>query len=246
VPMLRELPTRRVLVVAPALDEVGKIGRVVSGVLAMRTNLPELDCLVVDDGSRDGTAAEARAHGGLVISHARNLGVGAAIRTGIEYARQHHYGVVCVISGDDQHDASDLPAVIEPVLRGEVDLAQGSRYLRDTGARHPAWHRFQVARALSYAVALLYGWRVTDVTNGLRAIRVSALGELAIDLSPARLDSYELEPYLLIQLMRRGRWREVPVTVRYHRTEGYTKMKPIRDWWRLLRPFLALRFGVWS
>src|ERR1051326_6201878 len=96
-----ELPSRRILVVAPALDEAGKIARVVRGVLATRATYPELDCLVVDDGSRDATAQEAHANGARVISHARNRGLGAAIRTWIDHAQCEGYGVVCIIAGDD-------------------------------------------------------------------------------------------------------------------------------------------------
>ena len=66
-----------------------------------------------------------------------------------------------------------------------------------------------------------------------------------IDIDQAWLASYELEPYVLYKAIRRGyRVIEVPVTVRYHAKEGFTKMRGMRDWWRLFRPAVLLRFGV--
>lgn len=236
----------RVLVIAPALNEKGKIARVVRAVLAQRGAIQNLDILVVDDGSTDGTADEAKQAGGLVVSHARNQGVGAAIRTGIEYAKSNGYDVVCVISGDDQHDATELPSVIGPVVRGEYDLVQGSRYIEGGKIQNPNRFRGAMIPVASFGVRMMFGFKLTDITNGLRAFRVRALDELRIDLTPPELNTYELEPYLLLEMIRRGaRWRETPVTVRYHRNESFTKMKPFRDWWRMMRPVLAVRLGIW-
>jgi dolichol-phosphate mannosyltransferase len=237
----------RTLVVAPALNERGKISRVAAGVLRQRASIPDLQLLVVDDGSTDGTADEARQAGCLVLSHPQNMGVGAAIRSGIHYAREHGFDVVCVISGDDQHDSDELPSVVGPVARGEVDLIQGSRYLPGGKIENAQRFRGLMIPIGSAFVRALFGFKITDLTNGLRAFRVKLIDELGIDLNPSWLNSYELEPYLLLQLIRRGaRWRETPVTVRYHRAESFSKMKPFRDWWRLMRPVFALRLGLWS
>jgi fermentation-respiration switch protein FrsA (DUF1100 family) len=85
---------------------------------------------------------------------------------------------------------------------------------------------------------------MTDATNGFRIFRSSILEDPAIDLHQSWLTSYDLEPYLLYKSIRRGyRVIEHPVTVRYH-AEGYTKMGGIRDWWRLFRPAILLRFGL--
>jgi dolichol-phosphate mannosyltransferase len=86
---------------------------------------------------------------------------------------------------------------------------------------------------------------VTDATNGFRIFRSEILRDASIDLDQAWLDSYDLEPYVLYKAIR-GHHRviEHPVTVRYHSAEGYTKMRGIRDWWRLFRPAFLLRFGV--
>ena len=87
--------------------------------------------------------------------------------------------------------------------------------------------------------------RVTDATNGFRIFRTSILARPADRLDQPWLDSYDLEPYVLYKAIRRGyRSIERPVTVIYHAKEGYTKMRGLRDWWRLFRPAVLLRTGV--
>jgi dolichol-phosphate mannosyltransferase len=97
----------------------------------------------------------------------------------------------------------------------------------------------------SIAFSILAGRRVTDATNGFRIFRASILDDPRIDLEQTWLTSYDLEPYVLFKVIRGGyRVIEHPVTVVYHATEGYTKMRGLRDWWRLFRPALLLRTGV--
>lgn len=99
----------------------------------------------------------------------------------------------------------------------------------------------------SLVFRLLTGFPATDATNGFRAFSTAVVGDERIRLHQTWLDTYELEPYLLYQAIRYGwRVREAPVTKRYHRDLGYSKMLPGRDWWRILRPILFLRLGLRS
>ena len=98
-------------------------------------------------------------------------------------------------------------------------------------------------RLLAGAVQLVIGLAMTFF--GFRLFRAEVLRDPAIDIGQTWLDSYDLEPYVLYKAIRRGyRVIEVPCTVRYHAREGYTKMRGLRDWWRLFRPALLLRTGV--
>jgi hypothetical protein len=99
----------------------------------------------------------------------------------------------------------------------------------------------------------LYWWvfsaltfrRIKDSTNGFRVFRTAILDDPKIDIDQEWLTSYDLEPYVLYKAIRRRfRVLEYPCTVVYHPREGYTKMRGIRDWWRLFRPAVLLRFGV--
>ncbi len=229
-------------VIIPALNEVGKIGRVLD-------KLPRdgrFEAIVVDDGSTDGTGDEARAHGAaVVVRHEERGGVGAAIRDGwaVGLARKRPY--LALLSGDDQHDPSQLVTAFDRLLSADADYVQGSRWIKGgrvvgrTGGRGPS------TRVYSIVFSVLAGRHVTDATNGFRVFKSSMLTDPRIRLDQSWLTSYDLEPYLLFKAIRCGyKVIEHPVTVVYHSTEGYTKMRGIRDWWRLFRPAIFLRTGV--
>ena len=93
-------PFERTLIIVPAYNEAGRVGAVVADV---RASVPDADLLVVDDGSSDDTAAEARSAGASVLSLPVNLGYGAALQTGYKYAVRRDYGYVGQLDGDGQH-----------------------------------------------------------------------------------------------------------------------------------------------
>ena len=117
----------KIIVVLPAYNEEGKIGRVVSGI---KNDVEEglIDTvLVVDDGSTDKTAEDASVAGAKVISKPKNVGIGAGIRTGIDYALEHKFDIVLVMAGDDQDLPVEIPIVLNPILNEGYDFVQGSR-----------------------------------------------------------------------------------------------------------------------
>jgi dolichol-phosphate mannosyltransferase len=231
----------QVAIVVPAWNEVGKIGAVVRKVPRRWAGC----VIVVDDHSSDRTAEEAREAGAeVVVRHEVNLGVGAAIRTGLLEAKRRGFDVAAILSGDDQHEPDELPRILAPVFAGEADLVQGSRWLPGGATPGIPPSRRWLTRLYPILFSLASGVRITDGTNGMRAFRLSLLDDPRIRIEQPWLDRYELEPYLLYQAVRHGfRVREAPVTVRYH-GRGTTKMKLLRDGWRILRPIVYLRLGL--
>jgi dolichol-phosphate mannosyltransferase len=231
-----------VAVVIPAFDEAGKIGRVLE---KMPTD-GRFEAIVVDDGSTDGTADEARAHGAaIVLRHDRRMGVGAAIRDGWEEGLRRGRPYLALLSGDDQHEPSELVPALETLLAANADYIQGSRWVKGGRVIGATGGRNVGTQVYSFVFSVLVFRRVTDATNGFRLFRADILRDPAINLRQSWLDSYDLEPYLLYKTIRRGyRLIEVPCTVRYHARDGYTKMRGIRDWWRLFRPAILLRTRV--
>jgi dolichol-phosphate mannosyltransferase len=231
-----------VAVVIPALNEAGKIGRV----LDKFPRDPRFEAIVVDDGSDDGTGDEARAHGAaLVIRHEQRGGVGNAIRDGWKAGLERHRPFLALLSGDDQHEPAEMIDALETLLAADADYLQGSRWMPGGRVVGNTGGRGFGTRVYSAAFSVLAGRRVTDATNGFRIFRSSILEHPSLNVDQAWLDSYDLEPYVLFKAIRAGyRVMEHPCTVVYHTTEGYTKMRGIRDWWRLFRPALLLRTGV--
>lgn len=230
-----------VAVVIPALNEAGKIGRV----LDKMPRDGRFEAIVVDDGSSDGTGDEARAHGAaVVIRHDVRGGVGAAIRDGWMSGRERSRPYLALVSGDDQHEPAELSGALDTLLASGADYLQGSRWIRGGKVVGATGGRGLGTRIYSLAFSVLAFRRVTDATNGFRVFKSTILDDPAIDVSQRWLDSYDLEPYVLFKAIRRHKVIEYPCTVVYHATEGYTKMRGVRDWWRLFRPALLLRIGV--
>jgi dolichol-phosphate mannosyltransferase len=231
-----------VAIVMPALNEAGKIGRVLDKMPADG----RFESIVVDDGSTDGTGDEAREHGAtVVLRHERRQGVGASIRDGWKAGIERQRPYLALLSGDDQHVPSELVGALDALLAQDADYLQGSRWMQ--GGRLIGGHsgRARGTRIYSMAFSILVGRRVTDATNGFRIFRRELLDDAKIDLDQRWLDSYDLEPYVLYRAITRDyKVIEYPCTVVYHRAESYSKMRGIKDWWRLFRPALLLRTGM--
>ena len=171
---------KTVAVVVPAYNEEALVATTIRGVPAFVDRI-----LVVDDASRDGTAAAARAAGDgrvEVITHERNGGVGAAIVTGYERAVAEGVDVTCVMAADNQMDPGDLEKIALPVVRGEVEYAKANRLI--TGE---AWKVIPRSRYLGNAVLSLLTkiasgyWHVADSQSGYTAASREILSQLDLD-----------------------------------------------------------------
>jgi dolichol-phosphate mannosyltransferase len=232
-----------VIAIAPVLDEEKKIGEVVRRV--PRDVVDET--LVVDDGSTDRSASVAEALGARVIRLGRTLGVGAAIRAGYAHAIDNGFDVAVVMAGNNKDSPEEIPVLLDPIAAGRADFVQGSRFLKraaDFGAM-PAYRRV-ATRIHPLLFSLVARRRVTESTNGFRAIHRRVLTDPRLNLNQRWLDEYELEPYLYIRTIRLGYVTvEVPVSKVYPpRALGQTKMVPIVGWWSMLRPLVYMGLGL--
>ena len=232
---------RRVLLIAPAYNEEEKIGEVVRR--APRDIVDTV--LVVDDGSTDCTADVAAKEGADVIRLGALIGVGAAIRRGFQHAQDRTYDIVVVIAGNNKDSPEEISRLLDPICDSGFDFVMGSRYLAGGayGGEMPLYRKF-ATRLHPFLVGLLSGRKITESTNGYRAMKVSVLSDTRINLHQEWLNHYELEVYLLMKLLRLGyRCTEVPVSKIYPpRHIGNTKMRPVFDWWRMIKPILLLGF----
>ncbi len=160
------MPEHKVLIIIPALNESRVIDRLIREIKATYSHA---DILVVNDGSNDDTGSKAEAAGALVIDLPYNLGIGGAVQTGYKYAAQAGYDVAIQVDGDAQHDPKYLPALIDPVLQGRLDLCIGSRFLDESGGFKSTFARRIGIRFFAVMLSRLTGVHLTDPTSGFRA-----------------------------------------------------------------------------
>ena len=197
----------RTCVIVPAFNEASVIG----GVLAELSALP-CAVVVVDDGSADDSGAVCGRYPVHVVRHLCNLGQGAALQTGLEYALSTLDSAYLVtFDADGQHDVGDVESLIRPLISGDADVALGTRLVRSADADRVPARRRLLLRAAVVFTRLTTGMRVTDTHNGLRAFTAAAAGRIRLQQNRMAHASE-----LLSTIHReRLRWCEVPVSVTY-------------------------------
>jgi len=193
-----------VWVIVPVFNEADVVADVIRRVQAQGYQV-----VCVDDGSTDSSAQVARMAGASLVVHPANLGQGAAIQTGIDFALGRGADLVCTFDADGQHDAGDLPTLVAALASRRADFALGSRFLGNAIDLPPA--REALLRAAIAFTRLTTGLKVTDTHNGVRAMTRRAAA--CIHLRHNRM-AHASE---ILTQIRRSRLRmiEVPVTVRY-------------------------------
>lgn len=198
----------RTWVVVPAFRECAAIGAVVQPLCDAGWRV-----VVVDDGSNDGTGEAARAAGAWVLTHPVNIGQGAALRTGFQFALESpETKYVITFDADGQHDHGALMRLIAPVASDTVDIALGSRFLASDG---PPPGIPPLRRALLRAATRVGRWTtglaLTDTHNGMRAFRRGALQRMILEQDRMAHASEILTQVAQLRL----RYCEVPVRVTY-------------------------------
>lgn len=191
--------------VVPVYNEAEVIGGVVEGLL---TVTPHVVC--VNDGSTDGSAAEILRSGAYLVDHPINMGQGAALQTGIEFARVLP-GVQRFVTfdADGQHSVDDAVRLLTMLEAGDLDIVLGSRFLgASVGATR--WRKALLKAAVRFS-NMTSGIRLTDAHNGLRAFNRHVADTIEIT-APDMTHASEI-----IELIARNgyRYREVPVTIHY-------------------------------
>lgn len=155
--------TQRVLVAIPALNESETIESVVTEI---RDTLPDVDILVVDDGSTDGTARVAASSGATVVTLPFNVGVGGAMRTAFLYARDQGYSAVVQVDADGQHVPAHIPDLLAKLEQNSVVI--GARFA-GSGEYQVRGPRRWAMRLLAHTLSRVCRTRLTDTTSGFRA-----------------------------------------------------------------------------
>lgn len=227
----------KIILLVPAYNEEGKIGEVIRKV---PKNLID-ETVVVDDGSKDNTAKEIIENGASIIQFKNNQGLGVAFKALFNYAKEKNYDFAIIVGGDNQDDPRESNKFLNALIDERCDIVQGSRYLGKT--EDMPFIRWITTKAYSLFFSIVARTWVTDASTGFKGFKVSLLNE--IDLSANWLDAkYGIEQYFLIQSIKKGfKFKEVPVTKYFPIRQGYSKMKLLKDWYKMCRPIVKSIFN---
>ena len=226
----------RILVILPALNEGRNIALAVR---RFRALLPQADALVINDGSSDDTSAEARSAGAQVLELPYNLGIGAAVQAGFQFARANDYDIVLRNDGDGQHAPEANIALLARLETGDVDVVIGSRFIDARGDYGTPLPRRLGSAILARLLSAIISQRVTDPTSGCAAFNRRAI-KLFSDAYP---HDYP-EPEAIVMLHRSGlRQVEAPVKM-IPRQHGDSSITPLRSVYYMLKVILAILINL--
>jgi dolichol-phosphate mannosyltransferase len=232
----------RVLVTVFVYNEGQKFGSLLQEIPA---DAP-YEVLILNDGSTDEIGDYISDTPHTVIENDRNRGLGYSFKRAIRYAIDEGFDIFIPIAGNGKMRPAEIPLVIAPLLGGEADYVQGSRYLPGGRRDHLPLFRDVMIRLLAWILTIFTGRRITDSTCGFRAYRLSLFHEIGVDIWQDWLDKYELENYLSYKVLNsEKRYVEVPVSMIYPESKrNYSKIRPLVGWWSIVKPFVYLTLGV--
>jgi glycosyltransferase involved in cell wall biosynthesis len=205
----------KLVILIPAYNEEKKIEKTVLDIPREIAGIDEVKILVVDDGSTDQTKNLADKSGAdKIISHKRNLGVGAAFMTGIRNAISMNADIVVTVDGDSQANVNDIPGLIEPILNNQFDVVIGTRFLKNIPKGYPKI-KLIGNRIFTNLVSLVAGKKFTDSQTGLRAYSKEAILNISV------VNDFTYTQEVLLDLHFKGlRIGDIPITVNYYRKDS--------------------------
>ena len=199
----------KLLVYLPVLNEARSIAEVIARLPKALSGVEVVQCLVIDDGSTDGSGALAAQSGALVVSHERNRGVGAALRSAVQFALENEMDVLVGIDADAQFDPNEIPGLVGPIIAGTADLVLGNRFAAGR-PEHMSWLKYWGNQRLAGLLSYVSGHRYRDVSCGFRAYGREALLHLNL------FGEFTYTHETILSLDHQGmRILQQPITVKY-------------------------------
>jgi glycosyltransferase involved in cell wall biosynthesis len=228
--------TPRILVILPAFNEGLNIATVVKKI---QDEIPSADVLVINDGSKDDTAQKANEAGAIVLNMPYNVGIGAAVQTGFQFAATHAYDIVVRNDGDGQHSPEGIHNLLARLQADDVDVVIGSRFIGEEGDYGTPFARRMGITILAKLLSLITGQRITDPTSGFCAFNRKAI------LLFAQFYPHDYpEPEAIVISHRTGLHQvEIPVNM-IKREHGTSSITPVRSIYYMIKVILAILINL--
>ncbi len=223
------------LVIIPALNEERSVADVIRSIFS---SAPNVDIVVISDGSTDNTANVARNAGAQVIELPVNLGIGGAMQTGYRYAFDKRYHFAVQIDADGQHDPADLPRLLDEARQHHGDMVLGSRYVQKTAYRSSRSRRAGMI-LLATLVRMAVGYPIHDTTSGYRVVNDRVI-RLFSEYYP--IDYPEVEVLVLLH-RHKLTIHEIPVEMK-ERQAGVSSITMFKSGYYMLKVSLAILLEI--
>lgn len=239
----------RKIAIIPVYHDLGNVSEVIA---RFPKNVVDEICLIIDcptkkEREETATLREKTAIPVYTVFNFERRGIGSAIRVGIERAFARGFEVAVIMAGNKKDDPREIPRLLEPIVNEGYDYVQGSRFLPGGTRTKIPFLRGAFSRIYPFFWTLCTNVRCTDVTNGFRAYRVEILRDKRINIWQDWLDHYQLEYYIHYKVLSLGyKMKEVPVskTYPYRHKGGYSRISPLKDWWKIVGPLIYLQLGI--
>lgn len=181
----------------------------------------------------------------LLINQKRNYGVGKSIKTIVNYGIKNNFDICVIMAGNGKDNPLEIKKLLTPIISNGFDYVQGSRFLQGGSFINLPFARKLMIKSFTILFYLFTGFAQTDTSNGFRAYKLAIFKDNQININQSWLDRYELETYLHYKVITLGyKICEVPVSKNYlPGVKNYSKIRPVIDWWRMMRPLFYLKLG---
>jgi len=223
------------LVIVPAFNEEGAVAGVVGSV---RRHMPDTPVLVIDDSSRDATISAARNAGAELLCLPHHLGLGGAVQAGYKLAFELGFEYVIRVDGDGQHDAADIPRILEALKTSGCEMVIGSRFVEANGGSSSFMRRLGI-RFFCAVLRPILGKRVHDPTSGFVGVNRRALQVFSHSFP---LEYPEIEALVVLQ-RRRFRFQEVPCQM-HRRLTGRSSITAMKSFSYIAHVLLGVFMNV--
>jgi len=196
----------KIFVIVPVFNESAVLEQALQSLLACNYKI-----IVIDDGSTDGIGEIVKRYPIVFLRHSLNLGQGAALQTGMQAAKILNADIAVHFDADGQHDANEIPKLIEPLLQNKCDIVFGSRFLKDDYMQSLPVSKKIILQTGRFINWIFCGMLLSDAHNGFRAMNRNALEKIVITQNRMTHASE------ILQIAKRNalRYKEVPVAIHY-------------------------------
>ncbi len=223
---------KKTLIIIPAFNEEGNIVKTIRELQSLPL---ALSIVVINDGSKDLTAQEARSVGVPVLTLPFNLGIGGAMQTGFQFAQRNNFDIAVQVDGDCQHDGAYLAAILDPILKNEADMTIGSRFLPPNLGYQSSFVRRIGINFFAGLISLISQYKVTDPTSGFRAFNHKMI-KIFAENYPSDFPEPEA---IMIAGRYKAKIKEVSVQMR-KRSSGNSSIRYFKTLYYMLKVTLAI------